>query len=90
MYQGLLGNVTLLGEYFSTFGVVGGAYGTNGNLTLDVFPTENLTAEEVGKLADVLVTRDYNDGEFIIRQGEQGDYFYILAEVSACGLDAKH
>ena len=41
-----------------------------------------LTNEQISKLAGALETIIYDDGEFIIRQGEMGDAFYIIEEGS--------
>ncbi len=43
----------------------------------------HLDAEERAKIADVLVSKSFADGEYIIRQGEEGDFFYIIQDVSA-------
>lgn len=43
-----------------------------------------LTAKEKADLADAMVeTRVYNDGEYIIKQGDRGDSFYIISEGNA-------
>eukprot|EP00295_Goniomonas_pacifica_P035445 CAMPEP_0175976912 /NCGR_PEP_ID=MMETSP0108-20121206/44786_1 /TAXON_ID=195067 ORGANISM="Goniomonas pacifica, Strain CCMP1869" /NCGR_SAMPLE_ID=MMETSP0108 /ASSEMBLY_ACC=CAM_ASM_000204 /LENGTH=164 /DNA_ID=CAMNT_0017306869 /DNA_START=3 /DNA_END=494 /DNA_ORIENTATION=+ len=42
-----------------------------------------LDAEERAKLADVLVSKTFKEGEYIIRQGEEGDFFYIVAKGQA-------
>lgn len=39
-----------------------------------------LTNEQISKLAGALETVDYDDGEYIIRQGEIGDTFYVIEE----------
>ena len=36
---------------------------------------------ERAKIADALTDRTYHDGDFVIRQGDRGDYFYIVEEV---------
>jgi cAMP-dependent protein kinase regulator len=45
---------------------------------------DSLNAREKAELADALVeTRQFNDGEYIITQGERGDSFYIIMEGNA-------
>ena len=39
-----------------------------------------LTNEQISKLAGALETVDYNEGEYIIRQVEVGDTFYVIEE----------
>ena len=39
-----------------------------------------LSNEQIGKVAGALETFLYDDGEYIIRQGERGDSFYIIEE----------
>lgn len=39
-----------------------------------------LTIEERMKVADAMVTKTYKNGEFILRQGDPADYFYMVAE----------
>lgn len=41
-----------------------------------------LTNEQISKLAGALETTQYNDGEYIIRQGDMGDSFFIIEEGS--------
>jgi cAMP-dependent protein kinase regulator len=41
-----------------------------------------LTNEQVGKVAGALETFLYEEGEYIIKQGEMGDSFYIIEEGS--------
>ncbi|XP_013422046.1 cGMP-dependent protein kinase 1 [Lingula anatina] len=41
---------------------------------------QELPEETLSKLADVLEEAHYNSGEYIIRQGAQGDTFYIIAK----------
>lgn len=41
-----------------------------------------LTKEERMKVADAMVSRGYEDGDTIIRQGEAADYFYMLVKGS--------
>lgn len=37
-----------------------------------------LSNEQISKLAGALETTEYDDGEYIIRQGEIGDTFYVI------------
>lgn len=37
---------------------------------------------ERSKIADALKTASYNEGDVIIREGDEGDTFYLLLEVS--------
>nr|CAB3265159.1 cAMP-dependent protein kinase type II regulatory subunit-like [Phallusia mammillata] len=39
-----------------------------------------LTPEERMKVADAMVTKNYEDGDVILRQGDPADYFYIVIE----------
>lgn len=39
-----------------------------------------LTNEQIGKLAGALEEEVYSDGEFIIKQGDIGDRFYIIED----------
>ena len=39
-----------------------------------------LPNELIGKLASALQSVRFSDGEFVIRQGDQGDSFYIIEE----------
>jgi CRP-like cAMP-binding protein len=39
-----------------------------------------LTNEQISKLAGALETVVYEDGDYIIRQGEIGDSFYVIEE----------
>jgi cAMP-dependent protein kinase regulator len=39
-----------------------------------------LSNEQISKLAGALETVDYDEGEYIIRQGEVGDTFYVIEE----------
>lgn len=41
---------------------------------------ENLTDYERLTIADALNQTNYNDGDVIVRQGEQGHSFYIIVE----------
>lgn len=36
--------------------------------------------EERMKVADAMVTKSYEDGDVILRQGDPADYFYIVIE----------
>lgn len=47
---------------------------------------QSLTGEERAKIADVLEEHVFRDGEHIIRQGEEGHHFYIIAEGGAAVL----
>ena len=39
---------------------------------------DNLTDEERSRVADVLASRTYQDGEYIIHQGDDGNEFFIV------------
>ncbi|XP_076805552.1 cAMP-dependent protein kinase type II-beta regulatory subunit-like isoform X2 [Clavelina lepadiformis] len=39
-----------------------------------------LTVEERMKVADAMVTKSYDDGEMILKQGDPADYFYIVID----------
>jgi cAMP-dependent protein kinase regulator len=41
---------------------------------------ESLTREEISKICDVLEVKMFNDGEYIIRQGEEGQDFFVISE----------
>ena len=41
---------------------------------------ESLTREEISKICDVLEVKMYNDGEYIIRQGDDGQDFFVISE----------
>ena len=41
----------------------------------------SLDKYERAKIADALIDRTFEDGEFVIRQGDRGDYFYIIESV---------
>merc|ERR1711871_979852 len=43
----------------------------------------NMTAEERGKVADVMEPREYMDGEYIVREGDEGSEFFIISEGEA-------
>lgn len=49
----------------------------------------NLTDRDISMIADVVTPISYHDGEVIIRQGDPGDRFYIIAEGSASVLQSK-
>lgn len=44
---------------------------------------EMMEDEQIAKLVDVMTRRKFNNGEHIIRQGDSGDEFFILAQGSA-------
>lgn len=44
---------------------------------------QDLDTYERGQLADCLNTENYNDGDYIIKQGEQGHKFYLIEEGTA-------
>jgi len=44
---------------------------------------QELDAYERGQLADCLNTENYNEGDYIIKQGDQGDRFYLIEEGTA-------
>ena len=48
----------------------------------------SLSAEERSKIADTLVSKVYNDGEAVVRQGEMGDTFFFVEDGEA--LVTKH
>lgn len=39
-----------------------------------------LSNEQIGKVAGALETTTYENGEYIIRQGDMGDSFYIIED----------
>ena len=41
---------------------------------------KSLTREEISKICDVLEVRMFNDGEYIIRQGDDGRDFFVIFE----------
>ncbi|CAM9208512.1 unnamed protein product, partial [Phaeothamnion confervicola] len=41
---------------------------------------EPLDLDQINKLADALAPESFHDGEYIIKQGEQGDAFYLIQE----------
>lgn len=41
---------------------------------------QNLSNEQISKLAGALSAQSYSDGSYIIRQGDRGDNFYIIKE----------
>lgn len=41
---------------------------------------ESLNATQIQRLADLMVTVDYSDGEYIITQGTTGESFFIIVE----------
>ncbi|EPQ59347.1 protein kinase A regulatory subunit [Gloeophyllum trabeum ATCC 11539] len=43
----------------------------------------SLSAEERSKIADALVSRVYQDGEAVVRQGEMGDTFFFIEDGEA-------
>lgn len=46
---------------------------------------EQLTEMEMSTLADALAEEKYNDGDLVFRQGDDGDFFYIVKEgVAVC------
>lgn len=47
---------------------------------------ESMSAYDRLKLADALRTEEFNDGEYIVKQGEPGDIFYLIEEGSAIVL----
>lgn len=49
--------------------------------TVQIF--KEIDVYERSQMADALQTVDYNDGEFVIRQGEWGDVFYLIEEGEA-------
>eukprot|EP00898_Chlorokybus_atmophyticus_P000853 jgi/Chlat1/1769/Chrsp134S02092 len=44
---------------------------------------ESLTQQQLRRLADILTEAKYNDKEYIVRQGDVGDTFYIIVEGEA-------
>lgn len=48
--------------------------------------TAPLLSNERSKVAEALVEVSFHDGEVIIREGEEGDQFYIVIEVCVCWL----
>lgn len=47
---------------------------------------ESMSAYDRIKLADALRTEEFQDGEYIVRQGEPGDVFYLIEEGSAVAM----
>ena len=47
---------------------------------------ESMSAYDRTKLADALRTEEYQEGEYIVRQGEPGDIFYLIEEGSAVAM----
>lgn len=47
---------------------------------------EMMEPEAIAKLADVLKTRTYNDGDDVIRQGEDGNEFFIVTKGEAIAI----
>lgn len=45
-----------------------------------------MDAYERSKLADIFIEKSYKKDDIIIKQGEIGDYFYILSEGQAYAL----
>ena len=43
--------------------------------------SESLDRYERARVADVLREKEFNDGDYVITQGERGDMFYIIVEV---------
>jgi CRP-like cAMP-binding protein len=41
---------------------------------------ESLTREEISKICDVLEVKMFGDGEYIIRQGDDGQDFFVISE----------
>jgi len=41
---------------------------------------QNLSVEQISKLAGALTPQTFNDGAYIIRQGDMGDKFYLIKE----------
>ena len=44
----------------------------------------SLDASERSKIADALVSRVYEDGQAVVKQGETGDTFFFVEEGEAC------
>jgi len=42
-----------------------------------------MNGEERMKIADALKPVIYNDNEYVVREGEKGDYFFIIEEGNA-------
>lgn len=47
---------------------------------------ESMNAYDRTKLADALRTEEFQDGEYIVRQGEDGDVFFLIEEGSAVAM----
>ena len=41
---------------------------------------------EVGRLSDALQSKEYKKGEYIIREGELGDHFYLIMDGRAVAI----
>ena len=50
----------------------------------------SLEPEERSKVADALVSRVYEDGEAVVRQGEMGDTFFFVEEGNAVVTKAQN
>jgi len=50
---------------------------------------EKLSPQERSLIADVLVEKEFNTGEYVIRQGEAGDTFYIIESGEAVATQAN-
>jgi len=50
----------------------------------------NLTRAELSQIADCLESLPFNDGEYILRQGEKGDTFYIIVEGEVLATQMPH
>lgn len=45
--------------------------------------TESLSKTEISRIADALIEKTFRDGEYAVRQGDNGDEFFIIAEGNA-------
>jgi len=44
---------------------------------------ESLSKTEISRIADALIEKTFRDGEYAVRQGDNGDEFFIIAEGNA-------
>jgi CRP-like cAMP-binding protein len=51
---------------------------------------ETLSRRQKAKLADALIVQDFDDGQYVIRQGGEGDKFYIVKSGSVRITHSKH
>jgi cAMP-dependent protein kinase regulator len=69
-YENFLNHVEVFSKFFNFFFL-----GRMINFVL-----ENLTPNELAQVIDCVSEKTYPDGAYVIRQGESGDMFYLIAE----------